>query len=440
VQGPDEPGDHDPAAIGIRRAALVAAACALTAATGAAAQAPGRIVALPSPFSPLRPTPPLPGAGTLTETRFPGRLFSSQAVRVSVDGSGTPFRVVDVDRILIATKGDYSFVVAGPVENVRPAPGSSAQPGLRTGAVVWQGFSPTRRTLAAEITLSPRAAASALPLRVEVGQSVLQLTNTTSATAKAVDVRLPTLGVARILDAARGELATDLERRRAGPKRARDRVRASSRARKCPLFRWAVSPHRGGRRTPAVPSPRTGRAKGTRPLCLGSEAGHRPAAAERTDLGRRGPVGPAAERPNTDPPCRQPPARGRARRPVSGASRESGRERPLANLVPLPARESATSGRCRRHERRSRLDRSARDRPRSRGRNRGRAGALGPLMRRGPPRGGPLSSTVSRSYLPRFICQKPCECVAAMSMGLHRPPPLQVGSREDGWIARCMTS
>jgi hypothetical protein len=208
VQGPDEPGDHDPAAIGIRRAALVAAACALTTAAGAAAQAPGRIVALPSPFSPLRPTPPLPGAGTVTETRFPGRLFASQAVRVSVDGSGTPFRVVDVDRILIARKGDYSFVVAGPVENVRPVPGSNAQPGLRTGAVVWQGFSPSRRALAAEITLGARAAASALPLRVEVGQSVFQLTNTTSATAKAVDVRLPTLGVARILDAAREELAT----------------------------------------------------------------------------------------------------------------------------------------------------------------------------------------------------------------------------------------
>jgi hypothetical protein len=208
VHGPDEPGDHSPAAIGIRRAALVVAACALGTAASAAAQAPGRIVVLPSPLFPLRPTPPLRGARALNETRFPGRLSTSQVVRVSLDGSGTPFRVVDVDRILIARKGDYSFVVAGPVENVRPAPGSSAQPGLRTGAVVWQGFSPATRTLDAEITLSPRAAASALPLRVEVGQSVLQLTNTTSATAKAVDVRLPTLGVARILDAARGELAT----------------------------------------------------------------------------------------------------------------------------------------------------------------------------------------------------------------------------------------
>jgi len=208
VQGPDEPGDHDPAAIGIRRAALAVAACALGAAAGAAAQAPGRIVVLPSPFSPLRPTPPLPGAGAVTETRFPGRLYSTQAVRVSVDDSGMPFRVVDVDRILIARKGDYSFVVAGPVENVRPAPGSSAQPGLRTGAVVWQGFSPGRRALAAEITLASRAAASALPLRVDVGPSGLRLVNTTSATAKAVDVSLPTIGVARILDAAREGLAT----------------------------------------------------------------------------------------------------------------------------------------------------------------------------------------------------------------------------------------
>jgi hypothetical protein len=208
VQGPDDPGDHDPAAIGVRRAALAVAACALGAAAGAAAQAPGRIVVLPSPFSPLRPTPPLPGAGAATETRFPGRLSSSQAVRVSVDGAGTPFRVVDVDRILISRKGDYTFVVAGPVQNVRPAPGSRVQPGLRTGAVVWQGFSPARRALAAAITLSPRAAGSALPLRVEAGRSGLRLTNTTSATATAVDARLPAVGVARILDAAREGLAT----------------------------------------------------------------------------------------------------------------------------------------------------------------------------------------------------------------------------------------
>jgi hypothetical protein len=127
---------------------------------------------------------------------------------VSVDGSGAPFRIVDVDRIFIARKGDYSFAVAGPVETVSGVPGSSSQPGLRTGAVVWQGFSPARRTLAAEITLVPRVAASALPLRVEVGQSGLRLVNATSATTSAVDTRLPALPVARVLDAAREGLAT----------------------------------------------------------------------------------------------------------------------------------------------------------------------------------------------------------------------------------------
>lgn len=176
--------------------------------TAAGAQGRGRIVVLPSPFSPLRPTPPLPTPGAATETRFPGRLFSSQAVRVSVDGSGTPFRILDVDRILITRKGDYSFVVAGPVQNVRGVPGSGTQPGLRTGAVVWQGFSPARRVLVAEITLVPGAAASALPLRVEVRRSGVRLVNATSATTSAVDTRLPALAVAQVLDAAREGLAT----------------------------------------------------------------------------------------------------------------------------------------------------------------------------------------------------------------------------------------
>ena len=128
---------------------------------------------------------------------------------MSVDSSGAPFRIVNINRILIAKKGDYSFVVAGPIDDARAAPGSSAQPGLRTGAVVWQGFSPGRRALVAEITLSPRATLSALPLRIEIGASGLQLANTTSARAKAVDAPLPTLGVARILDAGRRGLVTN---------------------------------------------------------------------------------------------------------------------------------------------------------------------------------------------------------------------------------------
>jgi hypothetical protein len=209
VQGPDEPLDHDPAGIARRFAPLVAA-CALVTAAGASAQGRGQIVALPSPFVPLRPSPPLPAstAVTATETRFPGRLASSQAVEVFLDRSGEPFRVVDVDRILIARKGDYSFALAGPIQSVRAARGSGAQPGLRRGAVVWQGFSPGRRVLPAVITLSPKATRSSLPLRVEVDDSGLRLVNTTSANVKTVDASLSAVAVARVLDAARAGLVT----------------------------------------------------------------------------------------------------------------------------------------------------------------------------------------------------------------------------------------
>jgi hypothetical protein len=164
---------------------------------------------LPSPFFPIRTEPPLRAAPVAAETRFPGRLSSTQAVRVSIDSSGQPFRVVDVDRIVVAHKGDYSFVIGAPVEDVRSAAGSGSEPGLRSGAVVWQGFSPGRRVLVAAITLRARAAASALPLRIEVNGSELRFVNTTSASAAAVDAAAPAVDVARALDEARAALKAD---------------------------------------------------------------------------------------------------------------------------------------------------------------------------------------------------------------------------------------
>src|SRR5690242_5484718 len=61
--------------------------------------------------------------------------------------------------------------------------------------------------------------------------------------------------------------------------------------------------------------------------------------------------------------------------------------------------------------------------------------------------GRPRAALSNRSRLlryfampPRFILQMPCECVAAYRMRLHAPLPVQVGSREEGSMARCMTS
>jgi hypothetical protein len=140
------------------------------------------------------------------ENRFPGRLSSAQLVRVSIDPRGQPFRVVDVDRIAIAGKGDYSFVLGAPVEDVRAAAGSDSEPGLRSGAVIWQGFSPGRRVLGATITLRTQAAVSALPLQLEIDGSQLRLVNMTGARATTVDANVKAVEIAQTLDAARAAL------------------------------------------------------------------------------------------------------------------------------------------------------------------------------------------------------------------------------------------
>ena len=206
MQGPDEPVDHDSAAIGfrLRRATVAVGVGALVAA--ASGQAADQRATLPSPFLPVRAAPPLPASAVPTETRFPGRLSTNQAVRVSIDRSGKPFHVLVFDRIEISGKGDYSFVVPAPVEDVRVVAGSASEPGLRSGAVVWQGFSPGRRLLSAAVMLRTAAAASALPLRIEIQGPEVRLVNTTYASATVVDAKVSAGSLAGALDAARAAL------------------------------------------------------------------------------------------------------------------------------------------------------------------------------------------------------------------------------------------
>jgi hypothetical protein len=54
------------------------------------------------------------------------------------------------------------------VLSVVSAPGSDSEPGQRNTGIVWQGFSPGRRVLAARASLDPLAAERGLPLEVEV--------------------------------------------------------------------------------------------------------------------------------------------------------------------------------------------------------------------------------------------------------------------------------
>jgi hypothetical protein len=147
------------------------------------------------------------------ETRFRRPIPSSERVLVGIDRDGTPVSVGVVQRLVVVRTGDYTFAVVGPVEDVVRAPGSESDPGLRRDAVLWAGFSPGRRVLAAHVTLDPDRARAFLPLRVSVtpsdGRVTLRLRNVTAIRIPAFEADAEAVSVAPALDdtlaAARGD-------------------------------------------------------------------------------------------------------------------------------------------------------------------------------------------------------------------------------------------
>jgi hypothetical protein len=164
--------------------------------------------ALPSPNQVLRAAPPVSAPqASFSEQRIPRRLRAREVVRVGVDAAGRPVRVVVEETLRVIGKGDYSFVVSAPVEDVRPLAGTESQPGLRTSGVVWQGFSPGSRTLAAAITLRPAPAAAGLPLRLVIDTGGIRLENHTAASTTTLASPVAPDALAGALDAVRSALA-----------------------------------------------------------------------------------------------------------------------------------------------------------------------------------------------------------------------------------------
>jgi len=203
-----------------------AATVAVAAFAAPAAALAGPPVLLPSPVRPPTATPPLATRALVTEVRWPGRLSSVERVLVGVDGTGRPVSVVVGQRLLVGGLGDYALVVPAPARDVRRAPGSAAEPGLRSNAVLWQGFSPGGEVLAASVDLRPAAAVASLPLRLDVtrhgGSSTVRIENATPTR-----VAVPT-GVGRprelaaILRALRGAPSGDVFAQISGQVRSRN--------------------------------------------------------------------------------------------------------------------------------------------------------------------------------------------------------------------------
>jgi hypothetical protein len=186
----------------VRRVAVVAALAALAVPASAA----GRTALLPSPTTPLDTKLPLGASAAGVPPLLPvnAKVSSRQVVFVDVlpDGRVVGVRVRHV--LTLRGTGDFFFQVPAPVKDVRAAPGSQGEPGLRQGAILWQGFANRRRVLAADAELDPAAVATILPLRLQLRDGTLVLRNATavrargfSAAARPAEVRRVLAGIAR---------------------------------------------------------------------------------------------------------------------------------------------------------------------------------------------------------------------------------------------------
>src|SRR3954469_12535895 len=167
-----------------RPAALVALLAALALPSVAAAAQP-RLAALPSPLAALSAAPPLGTGASAAAEGVRHHVDSTTRVRVAVDEHGTPFAVTATQRLVVSQAGDYYFTIGAPLTDVAPAYGSQSTPGLRTGTIIWAGFNPGKRVLAARTTLDPVAVAGSLPLRVSISGGKVTLRNGTAITTTA---------------------------------------------------------------------------------------------------------------------------------------------------------------------------------------------------------------------------------------------------------------
>jgi hypothetical protein len=197
------------------------------------ASAQGRFVDLPRTDSALPltpPVPPTPGASglPLAPSLFVGGLRTRELVVVGVDPAGAPHSVRVLQRIFVRPSGDYVFSLPAPVISVRPGPGTQSMPGQRRNELLWQGFSPGRRVLAAWLELRPRESARVLPVRIRVETSVdgspleagerrsgqlrvsVTVENVTGASARSFTAEAEPLSIAQALDELRGAVRRDV--------------------------------------------------------------------------------------------------------------------------------------------------------------------------------------------------------------------------------------
>ena len=163
--------------------AVLAALVACLGVETAAAQT--SVVTLPWPPEVLPRVPPLAPetSGVLPlPPRFFRGLSNRERIVVGLDGNGKPTSIRVLQVIELKRLGDYVLSVPAPVLSVTPGPGTESQPGRRENQILWEGFSPGRRVLAAWADLRVAESVAGLPVVVGIEPGEVTIRNATAVT------------------------------------------------------------------------------------------------------------------------------------------------------------------------------------------------------------------------------------------------------------------
>lgn len=160
------------------RAGAAAGALALVAVASPVAAVPGRETTVPGQAKVLtlpRPqghVPPIAAAfpdrpERLRRSQVSGTVDDTERVEILVGPTGAPASVTMTQRFVLTGNGPYIIWERSSAQDVEALDDTPA-PVLKREAVIWQGFIPGRRELAAKLTLDPVVEAELLPLAVEL--------------------------------------------------------------------------------------------------------------------------------------------------------------------------------------------------------------------------------------------------------------------------------
>jgi hypothetical protein len=170
-------------------------------------------VSLPWPPEVLPRTPPLAPktSGTLPlPPRFVRGLDNRERVVVGIDEKGKPHSVRVLQTIVLKRLGDYVLTVPAPVLSVTPGPGTESQPGRRENQILWEGFSPGRRVLAAWAELELAESVAGLPVEVKVEPGAVTIRNATGVTVPSFSAEPDPASLALVSGRVRSSIKADV--------------------------------------------------------------------------------------------------------------------------------------------------------------------------------------------------------------------------------------